>query len=153
MPEVGPDDDLAVRLFNGRHELCDPVVLQGHNLLVVQRNVTTDDLLQPHDLGQGIRGGRHPLVKGGKRHQDHLVIRSFLLWRELHFPAQEGLLWQIKALVFAHTERKLGKLLMQLIKPAVAHHLLKRVGANTALHGHRITGQEGVVTRQPQAIV
>ena len=151
---VGPDDYLAINLFDLREQFVDAVA--GDVLLpaVVQLDVATANLLQPHDLRERVVGGhQRAVIHHGQGHELHLLVVLFLLWRELNLPAHEHLVGQVQALVLGHAEGELVELLLQLIQVPVAYDLLECVGWHLAFNEDRVPRLEGVEAVVVQAVV
>ena len=151
---VGPDDHLALDLFDLCQQFVDAVA--GDVLLpaVVQLDVATADLLQPHDLRERVVGGHHrAVVHHGQGHELHLLVVFLLLWREINLAAHEHLVRQVQALVLGHAEGELVELLLQLIQVPVADNLFERMGRHLAFNEDRVPCLEGIEAVVAQAVV
>ena len=63
-----------------------------------------DDLMQSHDLCQGIDRGRHSLPELRKSHGPHLVVCPALLIGQVHFSFDVYLFRQVQALFLTDTK-------------------------------------------------
>ena len=112
----------------------------------------TADLVQPHELGQGVVGAHQVAINERQGHELHLVIVFLLLRGQLDIAAGVNLVRQVQALILGHAEGEAVELFLQLIQPAVADDLLECVGGQLALDKDRVPGLEGIEAGAVQAV-
>ena len=151
-PVIGPDDHLAAALLKRSQQLVHTVARNVNLLPIIKLHVATANLMQPHDLREGIVGGHQVALNQGERHQLHLVVVGGLLFRQLNLTAHKHLVRQVQAFILGHAKREAIELLLQLIQVAIANDLFERVRGHLALNQNGVARLERVVAVAVQAL-